>query len=766
MSAPGNESGNGYRVIGTRPVRHDGVDKVTGRALYGADFHLPDSLHGKVLRSPHAHARIKSLDLSEALAMGGVKAIVTSADYPPARTEIVDLGEGPAVLEDLRANILAGDKVLYRGHPICAVAATDPFIAREATRRIRVEYELLEPVLHVNEARREGAPLLHENLLTDSLGEPATTPSNVARHLRFEKGDVSTGFEKADRVFEREFDTTMVHQGYIETHNATGLYSADGQVTIWSSTQGAFSVRAQVAGILDLPVSSIKAVPLEIGGGFGGKIPVYLEPLTVMLSMKTGKPVKMVMDRDEVFEATGPTPGSVIRVKIGATSEGRLVAAEASLAYEAGAFPGSPVVCGMMCIFAPYDIENILVDGYDVVVNKPKSAAYRAPGATNAAMASETVVDEIAGWLGVDPIELRLKNAATEGTVRADGLEFPRIGYRETLEAIREHEHYQTPLEGPWRGRGVASGFWFNCGFKSSVTVSVESDGKVRLIEGSTDIGGTRTSLAMQLAEVLGLEAEDVRPAVVDTDSVGYNDITGGSRVTFATGLAVIEAGEKVRAEMARRAAHLWEVDAEEVEVEGDLYRHRSDSSRSISFRELAAKLDETGGALVEQATVAPKGVGGGFGTHLVDVEVDPETGKVQILRYTAAQDVGKAIHPSYVEGQIQGGAVQGIGWALYEGYQYDEKGHLMNANFLDYRLPTSLDLPMIDTILVEVPNPGHPYGVRGVGEVPIVPPPAAIANAIHQAIGIRLHELPMNSARVLRAILEKSGEFAKLAGV
>ncbi len=753
-----SQNGNGYRIIGSRPVRHDGVDKVTGRALYGADLRLSDCLHGKVLRSPHAHARILSIDTSEALASPGVKAVITSADYPETESKIIDLGEGPAILKDLRANLLADGKVLYKGHPIAAVAATDPFLAREATKKIKVEYEVLKPVLHINDAMAEGSPLLHEDLHTDSLGKKSDKPSNVAKHLRFEIGDIDKGFAEADEIFEREFDTAMVHQGYIEPHNATALWNADGHLTIWSSTQGAFSVRAQTAGILNIPESSIKAVPMEIGGGFGGKIPVYLEPIAAMLSKETGKAVKMTMDRDEVFESTGPTPGSVIKVKIGVKKNGKITAADASLAYEAGAFQGSPVNCGMMCIFAPYDIEHVRVDGYDVLVNKPKTAAYRAPGATNASMASETVIDEIARWASLDPIELRKLNAAKEGTVRADGLAYPRIGYVETLEACESHEHYKAPKEGSFRGRGVASGFWFNCGFKSSVTVSVEKDGTVRLIEGSTDIGGTRTSLAMQLAEILGIEAEDVRPMVVDTDSVGYTDITGGSRVTFATGLAVIEAGKKVQQEMARRAAQLWEVDASDVEVELDVYRSKSDSSKSITFKELAGSLDETGGALSEQASVSPQGVGGGFGTHIVDVEVDPDTGKVQVLRYTAAQDVGKAIHPSYVEGQIQGGAVQGIGWAIYEGYHYNEDGHMTNANFLDYRMPTTLDLPMIDTILVEVPNPGHPFGVRGVGEVPIVPPCAALANAIYDAIGIRLRELPMNSTRVLKALLKEKG--------
>jgi CO/xanthine dehydrogenase Mo-binding subunit len=754
-------SGN-YRVIGTRPIRHDGVDKVTGRALYGADFQMAGLLHGRTLRSPHAHAKILRIGVEKALRAPGVKAVVTAADFPPPGDRIADLGEGSVKVRDLCANIFASGKVLYRGHAVAAVAATSPQAAAEALKLIEVDYEALPPVLDVLEAMQPSAPLLHDDLRTDELGERGTRPTNVAKHLRFEKGDVAAGFRRADRVFEGEFRTAMVHQGYIEPHNATALWSPDGSLTIWCSTQGAFTVREQVSTILALPVSRVRVVPMEIGGGFGGKIPVYLEPAAALLSRKTGRPVKLVMDRTEVFEGTGPTPGSVIRVKIGAMKDGRINAAEAWLAYEAGAFAGSPVPCGMMCIFAPYDIENVAIDGYDVVVNKPKTAPYRAPGATNAAFASETLLDEVARWAGIDPLELRRRNAAREGTRRADGIVYPRIGYLETVEAASEHPHYRAALEPKGgrrgelrRGRGVASGFWFNVGLKSSVAASVNPDGTVHLVEGSTDIGGTRTSIAMQLAEVLGIGAEDVQPHVADTSGVGHTDVTGGSRVTFATGLAAIEAARDIERQMVDRAAALWSVPRDEIDVEDGVYRHRT-GSKSIDFKELASKLSECGGPVVGRATVDAdqRGVGGGFATHIVDVEIDTETGKVAILRYTAVQDVGKAVHPSYVEGQIQGGVAQGIGWALNEEYLYDAAGRMTNASFLDYRMPTALDLPSIDPVLIEVPNPGHPFGVRGVGEVPIVPPCAAIANAIHAAIGSRLHELPMNPGRVLRAVL------------
>jgi CO/xanthine dehydrogenase Mo-binding subunit len=751
-----------FKVIGTRPIRHDGVDKVTGRALYGADVQITGLLHGRILRSPHAHARIRRIDVSKAANLPGVMAIATSADFPDPGDKIAELGEGAINVTHLSSNCLARGKVLYKGHAVAAVAAVSPHIAEEALTLIAVDYEVLPPVVDVRAAMREDAPLLHDNLRTESLGALGSKPSNVAKHIHFAMDDVAKGFAVAAVVVEREFHTATVHQGYIEPHNATALWNADGNVTIWCSTQGAFTVRAQVAELLQIPLARIRVIPMEIGGGFGGKIRVYLEPVAAVLSRTTGRPVKITMNRAEVFEGTGPTPGSYIRVKMGADATGRLTAAEAYLAYEAGAFPGSPVGAGAMCVFACYDVPNAVVDGYDVVVNKPATSAYRAPGATNAAFAVETVVDEICERLKVDPLDFRIRNGAREGTRRPDGPVYPRIGMIETCETAKSHPHYShsiTPSPGHpvtpsfRRGRGVASGFWFNAGLKSSCTASVNADGTVGLVEGSTDIGGSRTGIAMQLAEALGIRAEDVRPVVADTDMVGYTDVTGGSRVTFATGWAAYEAAQDIKQQMIARAALIWNVPAEQVAYADGVLSCAADPVKRLTFKELAAQLHDTGGTIVGRASVDPPGVGGAFATHIVDVEVDPETGKVTILRYTAVQDVGRAVHPSYVEGQMQGGVVQGIGWGLNEEYIYNSLGEMTNASYLDYRMPTCLDLPMIDTVMIEVPNPGHPFGVRGVGEVPIVPPPAALANAIYRAVGVRMRELPMTPGRIVREL-------------
>ena len=743
-----------YKVVGSSPVRHDGTDKVTGRAIYGTDYTAPDLLHGKVLRSPHAHAKVKSIDTSRAEAHPAVRSVVTGDDLVANfEDRLEDIGEEILRMRDLFASIMAHEKVLYHGFPVAAVAATSLHAAEEALDLIDVEYEVLEPVLTLDDAMKVDAVLLHEDLKTRSLGEKTDKSSNIADHSQWMLGDVEKGFAEADVVVEREFTTKMVHQGYIEPQNATVLWNQDDQITIWCSNQGAFGVRDQTSKILGIPVSQIKVVPLEIGGGFGGKIRAYLEPVGALLSKKSGHPVKLVMTRTEVLLATGPASGAKMTVKMGCTNDGRLTAAEASLAYESGGFPGASVGAGARCMLAPYDIPNIKIDGYDVVVNKPSTSAYRAPGAPISAFGAESVVNELAEKVGLDPLTFRLKNASKEGTRRADGPTFPRIGNEEVVQAALDSDHWKSKLEGKNRGRGVASGFWGNGAGISSASASVNADGTVSLVEGSTDIGGSRTSMAMHLAEVLGIGVDQVKPQVGDTDSIGYTGVTGGSRTTFATGWACYNAAKDIQEQMKERAAIHWEISKEDVETDEGDFVSKSDPEKRLSFTELAGLLDSTGGPVMGRATVKPSGQGGAFAIMIVDVEVDADTGKVEVLRATIVQDVGTAIYPPYVEGQMQGGVAQGVGWALNEEYVYDEKGELKNSSLLDYRMPTALDLPMIETILVEVPNPGHPYGVRGVGEVPIVPPPAAVRDAIKNAIGIGMNDLPMSPARVLQAL-------------
>jgi CO/xanthine dehydrogenase Mo-binding subunit len=750
-----SDSAQQFKWVGTRPVRPDGVPKVTGRALYGADLAMPGMLTGRILRSPHAHARIRSIDTSKAAALPGVKAVVTSADFPEQKFEYVGPERVAQNFWHMTRNIMAREKALYEGHAVAAVAATSGSIAEQALALIKVDYEVLPHVIDVDAAMAPDAPLLFDDMITRGIDPPPKKASNVTKRTEYKLGDADAAFKTADEVVEMSFKTAPVHQGYIEPQACVARYDADGQSELWSSSQGHFVVRSYTTQLLGMNMGDLRVYPAEIGGAFGGKTVVYVEPVAVALSRKAGAPVRVVMSRDEVFKGSGPTSGSSMWVKIGVKRDGTIVAGDCVLKYQAGAFPGSPVMNGCMCAYAPYDLKNARAVGYDVVCNRPKVAAYRAPGSPIVAFAVESVLDALAQKIGMDPLELRLKNAARKGTKMLSGGTLNHDGYADTLEALLRHPDYKAPL-GKNQGRGVASGYWFNGGGESSATVHVNEDGTVVVATGSPDIGGSRASMALMAAETLGVDYEKVRPIVADTASVGYTHVTGGSRVTFATGLAVVEATKKIVADLCNRAAQLWKVDPEGVVWENGYAKPASSNVGDfppMSLREIAAKRGQTGGPIVAAAGVNPMAVAPGYATHFCDVEVDPETGKVTILRYVAAQDVGRAIHPSYVEGQIQGGVVQGIGWALNEEYIYDSKGRMENAGFLDYRIPVASDLPMIEPVVIEVPNPGHPYGAKGVAEVNICPPMAAIANAIDRAIGKRLTELPMSPPKVLAAL-------------
>ena len=748
------EAGDTLRVVGTRPSRPDGVDKVTGRATYGADFTMAGQLVGKILRSPHAHARIVSIDTRKARALPGVKAIVIGTDFPDQASEELAGGEGASNIRDIALNCMARDKVLYQGHAVAAVAAISSSIADAALALIDVKYEVLPHVTDVEAAMAPDAPLLDETRFTTGLETKPDKPSNIASRMQLKRGDLAGGFASADVIVEGRYITPAVHQGYIEPHACVASFGADGQCQVWASSQGQFMIRAYCAKILNIEASDIRVTPAEIGGGFGGKTTVYIEPVALALSKQAGAPVKIVMTRDEVFRATGPTSGAVMEVKLGAKSDGTIVAADVLLKYQAGAFPGSPVGAGAMTALACYDIPNFLITGFDVVNNTPKVAAYRAPGAPISAFAVESAVDELAQKLGMDPLALRLKNAVHDGDKAAYGPTFKNIGYVETLEAIANHPHYKAPL-GPNQGRGIAVGFWFNVGGESTAAVNIVEDGSAVVISGNPDIGGSRASMAMMAAEVLGLPVEHVRPIVADTASIGFSMLTGGSRTTFATGMAVTQAAQKVVEDLKRRAAEIWDVAVDKVEwVNGSaVCLDAAKAKPDLTLAAIAGQSAKTGGPIGATIALNAQGAGPGFGVHVCDVEVDPETGHVSVVRYTAAQDVGKAIHPSYVEGQVQGGAVQGIGWALNEEYVFDGKGAMENPGFLDYRMPVASDLPMIDAVLVEVANPRHPFGAKGVGEVPIVPPLAAVGNAVSRAIGIRMHDLPLSPPRVRAAI-------------
>lgn len=739
-----------FKVIGTRVRRPDGIDKVTGRAKYGADAFAPGQLIGLVLRSPHAHARIRKIDTRKAEALAGVKAVITSADLP-------DLTSGDRGMRDILENCMARKKALYDGHAVAAVAAVDAHTAREALRLIKVDYEILPHVTDVDEALKPSSPLIHDDVFTDGVEPKPSKPSNFCKQAEYGHGDVEAGFKEADVVISKSYKTEQTHQGYIEPHSCLANVSPDGTAELWVCTQGHFVYRNQCATLLGMDANKLRVTASEIGGGFGGKTHIWAEPVALALSRKANRPVKLTMTRDEVFRATGPTSSSSIDVKIGAKRDGTVTAAFAELRYQGGAFPANWAEFGAMTSWACYDFKNVKSVSKDAIVNRPKCAAYRAPSAPIAAFAIESTMDEVAKAIGMDPVDFRLKNAAKEGTKSSYGPIYGPIGIGPTLEAAKNHPHMKAPLK-QGAGRGMACGFWFNFGGQTCVDVNVTPDGNVTMAVGTIDVGGSRASLALAVAEELGVPYDKVRCVVADTSSLGHNDMTDGSRGTFSSSMAAVDATRKTVEVLRNRAAKTWEIPVEEVEwVDGEARaRGEGRNLQPLTLKDLAAGAGNTGGPIAGHSEIVADGAGVSFATHICDAEVDPETGRTQILRYTVIQDAGKAMHPSYVEGQYQGGAAQGIGWALNEEYVYGKDGRLQNAGFLDYRIPVCSDLPFIDTQILEIPNPHHPYGVRGVGETSIVPPLAAIGNAISNAAGVRLTHVPMSPPRVLKAIKGK----------
>ncbi|MDQ1278933.1 MAG: hypothetical protein QG670_193 [Thermoproteota archaeon] len=735
-----------FKVIGTKPIRPDVIDKVMGRAIFAPDIMISGLLHGKILRSPYAHARILSIDTSAAEALPGVYAVITSKDLPQTPAD-------NAELKYSRDNFLAGEKVLYEGHPIAAVAADSIHTAEDAIKLIRINYEILTPIMDMREAMKENSPKLHENIRLKSLGQDNGRPGNISLHVQHILGDPEKGFAEADEIVDREFTTTMVHQGYLEAQSSTVLWNPDGNLTVWTTTQGAFSVQSEISRILDISLSKIRVIPTEVGGAFGSKLRIYIEPVVVLLSKFANRPVKITMTQSEVLKATGPTPGTIMRVKMGAKRNGKITSATAELYFEAGAFPGSTAGGSPRLIFTEYDIPNGQVDAFEVLVNKTHVGAYRAPGDVQVTYSMEQVVDELAQKVNMDPIDFRLINVAHEGSISISGTIHKKIGAQQVLEAVKNHPHYKSPLKEANMGRGVAFGYWPNNGRDSSCIINVNSDGSVTLVTGSVDLSGTRLTIAMQAAEVLGISVDQVKSSVGDTSSIGYTGSSGGSRTTFATGLAAIQAAKDVINQMSIRAASLLNVPVSEITFERGFFTTSTSSSAKLSFSELAGKLNQTGGPITGKGNVSPSSWGAGFACHIADVEVDPETGKVSILRYTAIQDVGKAVHPTLVEGQMQGAVVQGIGWALWEGLFYDTQGRMLNSNRLDYKIATFVDIPHIETELIEVPSPFHPFGVRGVAEPAFVPPTATIANAVADALGKRIYSLPMTPEKILRTM-------------
>lgn len=749
------------KVIGTSLSKVDAPERVTGKATFGADIDFPGMLWAKIVRSPYPHARIKKIDTSKALALSGVKAVITAKDLHPLEKGATAplVGEMSIDLSSIREITMASDKVRYHGQAVAAVAAVDPFTAEEAAGLVEVEYEELPVVEDVLDAMKPEAALLHEDLFTQEEGkqEKAAKPSNVATHMVYTRGDVEAGFREADVVLENTYRTQMVHQGYLEPQACAARVELDGKVTVWTSTQGAFTLRNQLVELLGLPASRIKVVPMEIGGGFGGKALAFFEPTVVTLAQKTGRPVKLVISREEVLRATGPGSPTVITVKAGAKRDGKITAMSAIMRYDAGAFPGSPVGRGILVGLAPYKLENMWAEGFDVVTNKPRVQAYRAPGGTPAAFAVEALVDALAEAIGMDPLEFRRRNAPEQGDLLPLDMPLNRVGLKEILAQIKSHPCWTTPFNGPNRGRGLALGYWIGGTFTSGAQVTINPDASASVFVGSVDLTGTRTTILQMAAEELQLSPQEITITVGDTDTAPFADISGGSRITYTMSAATHLACQDALAQLKERAAERLKVAKEDVEYGEKRFWAKSDPQKVVTLKEIARESVARGsGPIVGKGSTTRMEPAHTYAAHVADVEVDPETGKVKILNYTCFQDAGCAVNPIMVEGQMQGGAVQGIGWALSEEYVF-EKGILKNANLLDYRCPVALDLPKIDTVIIEVPASDGPYGIRGTGEVPIVPPGAALANAIYRATGVRFHELPMNPERVFWAIQGKT---------
>ncbi len=738
-----------YAVLGKSVPRNDALDKVTGKALFSADVKLPGMLYGKILKSPYAHARIVRIDTSKAQALDGVKAVVTSQDVP--------IQGGQKRPSNSRHVVFAQEKALFFGQPVAAVAATTPELAEAAIDLIEVQYEALPLVTDVLEAIKPGAALLHPGLHTEGLAGRDPAPSNIALRVEFNRRDTSAGFEDADVVIEKTFRTQTIHQGYLEPRAAVADVSPDGKMTVWGSTQGSFVARQLLSEILELPLGKIRVVPMEVGGGFGGKNSLVAAPICAVLAQKARRPVRLVLSRAEDLTSGRPAPAAVVNLKLGATRDGQITAVSGSVMYNSGAFPQNLGADGIITGLGHYRIPNLKFDGYSVVTNRPPVGAYRAPGAPQTTFAMESAMDMLAEALGLDPIELRLRNIAKEGDLMPSDLPFPRLGFKETLEAVARHPRYQSKRQGKNVGRGVACGFWMGGVGSSAAHVNLNADGSVALVVGSVDLTGTRTTLAQIAAETLGIPYESVSVVVADTDTAPYSDITAGSRTTHQMGAAVYQACQDAKVQLVRRAAARLRVDPSEIEMVGGKLFAKSAPEKQVTLAELArAGNISSEGAITGRGAVGVPSRIPTFSVHVVDVEVDPETGKARVLDCLVAQDAGLAVNPSLVEGQMQGAVAQGIGWALSEEYFYVD-GIMRNTTLLDYRQPTSLDVPFVETLIVEVPSPTSIYGIKGIAEAPLVPAMAAIANAMNAAVGVRLTELPMTPESVLRAVQAKS---------
>jgi len=739
-----------YRAVGRPTPRVEGVGKVIGRTVYTADIHLPGLLHAKLLPSPHAHACIRRIDTARARALPGVEAVVTAADLPPL--------DPKRVASNRAYCLLAAEEAVFAGQPVAAVLARDLTTAEEALDLIEVEYEELPAVLDPLEALEEDALLVRTVQEKEAEGKP----TNIASQMRFARGDLQQGFAEADLVVERTYRTPMVHQGYLEPQATVVDYdAASGEMTIYTATQGQFLVRDEIARMLQLPETKVRVVGPELGGGFGGKGALY-QGLCAALALVVKRPVKLVLTRSEDLTSATPAPQAVFDLKTGMKRDGTLTALQARAVYDGGAFPGAAMAIGCILMGGYYRCPNLEIQGFEVLTNKVSVGAYRAPAVPSATFAIDSQMDIMARELGLDPLEVLLKNAVEEGDLLPGDRPYPRIGLRECLEQVRDsalwRDRDQLEREaGPRRrGVGVAAGGWLGGLQPAAASVSLNGDGTINVLVGANDITGTNTSFAQIAAEELALPVSRVRVTTGDTSMAPFAGVTGGSKTLFTVGRAVKAAAEDARRQILDTAAQRLEVPVEDLECADGVVQARSDPEKSITFGRLGRITTAFGAAfppVLGRGAAAARKQAPGFSVQAAEVEVDSETGQVRVLRYLTVQDVGFAVNPLSVEGQMEGATAQGIGMGLWEEMVYDDRGQLLNPGFLDYRMPTAVDVPSIQTLIVEVPSEDGPYGARGVGEPPVTPSSAAIANAVCDAIGTRVTEIPITPERILRAL-------------
>lgn len=749
-------AGAGFSVVGQPVPRVDSVDKVTGRAKYTADLNLPGTCCGVFLRSPHAHARVLKIDTSEAETVPGVAAIITKASIRSDQQLVVE-EEMHAARRVLGLFVGEGEKVKYQGQKIAAVAAISRHTAEEAAGKIKVEYEELPAVIDVRRAVKPETVRIHEE--TELVDGPAGTPwerqklNNVAGQNHREEGDVEAGFRDADQVFEDTYVIPRAHQTYIEPQVAVADVAADGKITVWTSTQGHFAVRSNLANSLRIPISKINVVGMTVGGGFGAKFGGVVDTYAVLLAQKARRPVKIVYTREEEFLDAKPAPGAVITVKTGVKKDGTITARQAWALWDVGVGSGG---CGSTNrIRGVYIVPNFKVDAYDVNTCKPAPGAYRAPGAPQASFASEAQLNRIADELGIDPVELRLKNMR----------EGEQVDFKATLRAVADAAGWWQRTKGPHEGWGVAIGEWTNGAGPGSAVVSLHEDGSARVFSGLMDLTGTDTAMAQIAAEVLKIPYEKANVVRGDTDSAPFATASGGSVVTFSMGNAVKRAAEDAKRRVLEQAAEHLEVAVEDLELADEKIQVRGHADTSVTLAQIAQMAYRSrGGPIVGRGSFASEPSATTTAAQICNIRVDPETGHVTLVGIWNSLDCGKAINPMAVEGQMEGGVVQGFAWGLLEAMRYGPDGHNLNPGFVDYRVPTSLDFPDIESILIEVPTKNGPFGVKGVGEPPIAPGIAAVQCAVHDAVGLWINEAPFTPETIYWAMRQQRGESAPAA--